>query len=162
MINLKLEDYIGVCVKNSEGYILERNALAAETCGQFCSQFCINKLKSMDELADDNRHHGFVFFPRVRTAENKVTDVVISRIDDKITTLLYPLNQEIEASLKKYQGYNLTPSELNVVALLLEGHSNQAIADQLFISVLTLKKHLNHIYKKIPPNAHPRPSQGRS
>ncbi|MCB9104461.1 MAG: tetratricopeptide repeat protein [Anaerolineales bacterium] len=43
----------------------------------------------------------------------------------------------------------LTPRELEVLHLIAEGHTNQAIADQLIVTVGTVKAHTNNIYGKL-------------
>ena len=43
----------------------------------------------------------------------------------------------------------LSERELEVLRLLVSGASNQEIADQLFIGVSTVKKHVNHIFDKL-------------
>lgn len=43
----------------------------------------------------------------------------------------------------------LTPRELEVLRLICDGHSNQAIADRLTIAVSTVKKHAGNIYGKL-------------
>lgn len=45
-------------------------------------------------------------------------------------------------------GYELTPREIEVMTLLLNGISYKEIANELFISVATVKTHINKIYKK--------------
>jgi DNA-binding NarL/FixJ family response regulator len=49
--------------------------------------------------------------------------------------------------VQHYPGLTLRESEL--LALLVNGLSNQGIADKLFISVPTVKSHLSSIYRKI-------------
>jgi predicted ATPase/DNA-binding CsgD family transcriptional regulator len=44
---------------------------------------------------------------------------------------------------------SLTPVERDVVRLVAEGHPNAAIAQRLFMSVNTVKKHLTHVYAKV-------------
>lgn len=44
---------------------------------------------------------------------------------------------------------SLTPTELEVVALVAEGLTNPTIAERLFISRDTVKTHLSHIYTKV-------------
>lgn len=44
--------------------------------------------------------------------------------------------------------YGLTKRELELGFLLFSGYSNQRIAQELFISEATVKKHVTHIYEK--------------
>ncbi|BCU81218.1 DNA-binding response regulator [Polycladomyces abyssicola] len=44
---------------------------------------------------------------------------------------------------------NLTPRELDVLQLMVKGHSNKEIAEQLFISDKTVKIHVSNILKKL-------------
>ncbi len=50
----------------------------------------------------------------------------------------------LQAKLK-----TLSRKEQEVLALILEQKNNQQICDELFISLSTLKSHINHIYKKL-------------
>ena len=43
---------------------------------------------------------------------------------------------------------NLTRSERQVLGLILTGKKNQEIADELFVSLATIKTHLHHIFQK--------------
>ena len=43
----------------------------------------------------------------------------------------------------------LSERELEVLRLIADGHSNQAIADRLVVAVSTVKKHVNNIYGKL-------------
>lgn len=44
---------------------------------------------------------------------------------------------------------NLTKQEQNILTLILENKSNKEIADTLFVSVSTIKTHINNIFKKL-------------
>ncbi len=44
---------------------------------------------------------------------------------------------------------NLSSSELNILRLVSMGKTNQEIADELFISVHTVKKHISNIFRKL-------------
>jgi DNA-binding CsgD family transcriptional regulator len=46
-------------------------------------------------------------------------------------------------------GYGITPREAEIVAQICAGRSNKAIGEALFISVHTVKRHVNQIYQKI-------------
>ncbi|NMH89063.1 response regulator transcription factor [Flavivirga sp. Y03] len=50
---------------------------------------------------------------------------------------------------KKKGTYELSKQELNVKKLILEGKSNKDIADNLFISLSTVKTHITNIYSKL-------------
>jgi DNA-binding NarL/FixJ family response regulator len=43
----------------------------------------------------------------------------------------------------------LTPRETEILSMIARGASNQEIADQLFLSVGTVKGHVNHIFSKL-------------
>jgi LuxR family maltose regulon positive regulatory protein len=43
----------------------------------------------------------------------------------------------------------LSERELEVLRLIADGHSNQAIADRLVVAVGTVKKHINNLYGKL-------------
>ncbi|WEK55515.1 MAG: response regulator transcription factor [Candidatus Cohnella colombiensis] len=55
---------------------------------------------------------------------------------------------EREFEVKTVQGM-ITPSELQLLKLVDEGYSQSEIANQLFISIRTVKNHINHILKKL-------------
>lgn len=54
---------------------------------------------------------------------------------------------EINAQAQNYLG--ISDREREVLTLLAAGHSNQEIADRLFISTNTVKTHLNNLYQKL-------------
>ncbi len=43
----------------------------------------------------------------------------------------------------------LTPTELQIAELVVQGHSNKDVASQLFLSVRTVETNLSHIYRKL-------------
>ena len=49
----------------------------------------------------------------------------------------------------KNDDFSLTPRELEILNLLVEGQSNLEIANDLFISKQTVRNHIRHIYKKL-------------
>lgn len=44
---------------------------------------------------------------------------------------------------------DLTPRELEILQLVLAGHTNKAIAEEIFISEKTVEYHLHNIYTKV-------------
>ncbi|MES2590861.1 MAG: response regulator transcription factor [Bacteroidota bacterium] len=51
------------------------------------------------------------------------------------------------------ESYNLTPREVEVLELLSVGKTYKQIADQLFVSDKTIKKHIENIYNKLHVNS---------
>jgi DNA-binding CsgD family transcriptional regulator len=47
-----------------------------------------------------------------------------------------------------FERYNVTPREQEIVTLICKGKTNREIADQLFISLQTVKDHVYRIYRK--------------
>ena len=45
--------------------------------------------------------------------------------------------------------YHISNRELEITRLILDGKSNQAIADELFVSLKTIKNHIYNIYQKM-------------
>jgi NarL family two-component system response regulator LiaR len=57
-----------------------------------------------------------------------------------------PVFQTSEAAMAKF---GITPRELEVLQLIALGHSNQEIADQLFVSLNTIKTHISNVLAKL-------------
>jgi len=60
-------------------------------------------------------------------------------------SLLHPVTQEESASYDDL----LTPREREVLQLIVEGHTNAAVADQLSISIKTVEKHRSNLMSKL-------------
>ena len=63
-----------------------------------------------------------------------------------VTRSLMPPQPDLEEQLSNL---GISQREAEIVALILRGFSNKEIAEKLFISLETVKKHLFHIYKKV-------------
>ena len=50
------------------------------------------------------------------------------------------------------ESFNLTPREIEILEWLVRGNSYKMIADKSFISIDTVKKHLQNIYHKLHVN----------
>jgi len=53
-----------------------------------------------------------------------------------------------EAYIKFANEYQLTKRETEIGWLVVSGYSNQQVAEELYISETTVKKHLTHVYEK--------------
>ena len=60
-----------------------------------------------------------------------------------------PAPPGFEKNIHALQSLGISEREYEVLKLLAEGHSNQEIADSLFVSANTVKTHLAHLYDKL-------------
>lgn len=77
-----------------------------------------------------------------------VTILATSKIFDNIKRLSL-LTPENSIELKKDNSYELTPREQEVADHLVKGHTYAQIAEDLFISMPTVKTHVSNIYRKV-------------
>ncbi|QGU94611.1 hypothetical protein GOM49_05395 [Clostridium bovifaecis] len=54
--------------------------------------------------------------------------------------------------VKLIKEFDFTKREAEIIELIFQGHNNQEISDKLFISVFTVKSHINNIFKKLDVN----------
>ena len=85
-----------------------------------------------------------------------VKPFILPNLLARIEAVLRRSNWQIEKSPKKEKTINkgvsieaLTPKEKEVLALVAKGASNQEIAEKLFVRDVTVKTHLNSIFKKL-------------
>lgn len=67
-------------------------------------------------------------------------------IEDKVTTIM---EEKREEKLRNYLHEQLTNRENEVVQLIAKGYTNQEIADELFITLKTVKTHVSNILSKL-------------
>lgn len=72
----------------------------------------------------------------VRTKEEDKTAITSQPVEDKYSNIVEPLS----------------PRELEVLALIVEGLSNQEVSDRLYISLATTKTHVRNILNKLAVN----------
>jgi DNA-binding NarL/FixJ family response regulator len=49
---------------------------------------------------------------------------------------------------QQFESLGITPREREIILLIREGKTNQEIADELFISLATVKDHNNNLFRK--------------
>lgn len=74
--------------------------------------------------------------------------IVLSRYLNRqaVTRPLVPPHPDLEERLSNL---GISPREAEIIGLILRGFSNKEIAEKLFISLETVKKHIFHVYKKV-------------
>ena len=58
-------------------------------------------------------------------------------------------NENFILSTSLISQLKLSKRELEILGLLARGHSNQEIAAKLFVSLSTVKTHLQHLFEKL-------------
>lgn len=81
---------------------------------------------------------------------------ILNYIKPHLTYRMYQLHpqgkNQINLKGTIFKEYNLTQREFEIIILICKGYSNKEISENLFICEDTVKKHLQHIYKKININ----------
>ncbi len=137
---------VGVCIKDTKKRVLFQNEVSKQLCddkaGQICTLNCIELDKEMKGICHTAMKNQIKF-------KDKFVNAVFHKDGNQITTFMFPSNQ-IEVIFQKPEIQSLSKREQEVVRMILMGYSNNEIAEKLFISRLTVKTHINNIYKKIP------------
>lgn len=85
----------------------------------------------------------------IATVGFMITIFLFINLFNKLYTPTAPAMPSKETLLEDFQKtYQLSPREMEVFKLVIEGHSNTEIADDLFISYNTVKFHFKNLYKK--------------
>ncbi len=79
----------------------------------------------------------------MRLTKPKVETVVIEKEIYRDAATNFIFNE------KAFAGSGMSKRELEVLQLMTEGHSNQQIADQLYVSLNTIKTHNSRIFEKL-------------
>jgi two-component system, NarL family, response regulator LiaR len=119
---------------------LEETVMAAFAAG--ADSYCMKDV-SLDQLLEALR---------VTREGNAWIDPAIAKIvlsQAKSPQSLMRSEAVIGADGKPVEAYALTERELEVLQLIVDGHSNAAIADKLFITVGTVKTHVRNILNKL-------------
>jgi len=73
----------------------------------------------------------------------KIEKVVVER------EVFIPQSVEFTINTLELEKLNLTNREYEILQLIAKGHSNADIADQLFLSISTVKTHVSNLYVKM-------------
>lgn len=137
---------IGVCIKDTKKKVLFQNDVSKQLCedkaGQVCNLNCTEMDKELKGICHTSMKNQLKF-------KDKFVNAVFHKDGNQVTTFMFPSNQ-IEVIFQKPEIQALSKREQEVVRMILMGLSNNEIAEKLFISRLTVKTHINNIYKKIP------------
>lgn len=142
---------VGICIKAMDRTVLEQNSVCVEFCGarvgSQCHEGCMQRIPATSPSAAPTL--GFHVEPNLCAGE-QVFDALLIDDGDTLTTILLPKAKFVSRMRALFDGHGLSPAEVAVIELVLQGHPNREIAQRLFVTRQTLKTHLNNINKKLP------------
>lgn len=150
---MNIDQKFGICLKDQNKNVFHQNEICLKYCGNKLNQTC--RMGCMENYNNEGPliiNKGMTLVKNVNV-NNQAQDSVIINDGTTITTIFYPLEDkehEIEYRLNELKKYDLTHSELDVLSMALKGFKRKEIAQKLFVSIATIKTHMNNIYKKLP------------
>lgn len=75
------------------------------------------------------------------------------RVSDRLFQPVFPETTHKGKLQHLIETYGITPREQDVIEKICEGKTNRQIADELFISLQTVKDHTHRIYSKVGINS---------
>lgn len=144
---------IGICIKEKDGLVVYQNEICKTHCGNLqnsiCQKGCMiaHSQNSPESIKQGLNYKGIIY-----SDKGPIESVII---EDKhnITTIFYDLKDKevvIENDLAKLKDNALTISERIILREILSGKTKNEIAKKLYVSLSTIKNHINNIYKKLP------------
>ena len=149
--NKKIPKNLGVCIMNSEGVVIEQDSNCKRICGERCGSVCQDGCMKNESThtSGESLNLGFYKSAEFETDAGKINYVKLND-GNNITTLLFEESALLQKTVDSLKKYDLTSAELRVAEYVLRRFENKEIADELFISLPTLRTHLNNLYKKLP------------
>lgn len=147
------DEKLGICIKELDKTVIFQNEVCHKLCetqvGEKCIEGCMESFANSGQEGLFNE--GVKKVGLVKLSHSSAEAVVIND-GENLTSILYPGDQKYERQMDFFKKHGLTKSEMGIMSLVVQGHSNIRIAEKLLISKATLRTHLNNIYKKLPEN----------
>ncbi len=142
-----------ICRRDVSGQVVEQNAACTRICGNregvICKDNCVEHVDFAATLA--NKKTKLV---NGRMIGEQAYDIVISPYATGATTLLLEVERPKQSDfMQALRDYALTKRELVVAKMIGQGFTNREISAKLYISLATVKTHINRIYSKLGINA---------
>lgn len=141
---------LGVCIKDTEGKVLEQNELCLKVCGNCVGQVCTVACMALYEKDKSRRWDNWGSHIYENSyAHDGFYDITLLRSNTHMITFLQPLKEKYQKALNYYKDANLTKRETEILSFIIKGVSNTDICNKISVSKATIKTHINNIYKKV-------------
>ncbi len=152
MINqiIQTNSTIGFCLKNLDGEVLYQNTSCQKICGDMQGSCCINNCMELYKKSDKHLNQSGVQYFKGEKFNNIPCDVVLVNDGKFLITLIVKLDTKLSDYKKFFEQYKLSMREIEVLELLLLGKTNHDMAQELFLSVPTVRTHISHLREKVP------------
>ncbi len=151
---ISLDAFLGICIKDAQGRVLQQNKKCVDFCGQRCGSVCKDGCMKFYDASNSGEREFFdsvsMRIHRNVHGDRGSCDVVVIHSQDRIISILYSKERLVEADLLLFKRYGLTDAERTILLMILDEVPNSEIAKRLFISLSTVKKHINNLYRKLP------------
>lgn len=164
LFNKNIENMnFGFMMLSKEFELINYNKLAFCYSYDIAGTYDTNKIiedfkKMIHEESDDNlsEGHNNSFHKSIKSFVVEIISTIVINKDNKVDTyyMIYIynkiwFNRMLNKLNRTKEKYNLTNREKDIVSLVSKGLSNKEIAENLFISIYTVKEHMKNISKKM-------------
>ncbi len=138
---------LALCKRNLEGVVLSQNKECLRLCENRGATVCLDGCSvflSPMEQGQMQIHENVIL-------RGECCNLVAFDIGDHRYTAIESHDSHFRELFSKLKDAALTVSEEKVMKMKIAGFTNRQIADELFVTVSTVKTHLLHAYRKITP-----------
>ncbi len=148
---LSIPHYHKDCSKDDVMNIIAKNAIATGYIETFLYLFVrLNSIEGFHNLLPDialncrPALYGFIIFVLFSGDEKKQIPGDEKEASEAVVTTI-----SLEDQYQKLKDMGLTTREVEISQLIISGYSNHEIAEELYISETTVKKHVSNIFSKL-------------
>lgn len=155
---------VGILMLDSKFSLLHYNSIAEEYCSKIVSSTYDKSMHNLfSHLLSKLDTRLFNDLNRKRKVELQsyifeilplqASTLLNNKTEKFYSIFIYPKSfKKVHSFKKAIVKYNLSKREIEIIDLLSKGYNNREIASHLYVSINTVKSHLNNIYNKLDVN----------
>lgn len=142
-----------MCRRDVSGRVLAQSEACLRICGNrqgdVCRDHCAEHVGFLEVL-----HTKKTKLVNSRMIGEQIFDIVVTPDATGVTTFLFKTDCRVWPDfIKVLRNHTLTKRELVVAKMIWQGFGNREISKKLYISLATVKTHINRIYSKLGAHA---------